>query len=283
MIKKKILIAGTIILIIGFCIFDFFIIRFIRNKENIKTSSDKGNVSQVAEKNFDIDVKITDEIVESVEANKETESEKTEEEKQEDVTVENQQQTTNNTVATQQSNNVKTSNVENKITKTESQPTTTQKQETKSTNTTKTNTNSNTTNNNNNNNNQTSTQTTNTQATEQPKVQEQQSEPVQQTQAPKEETKPVQEVVPAQPTREVRRNDAMIQKMKTYISTHETERMKKYGYSFVVDSSITQMTHPFTYSEYNMQTCLDLTGQIYIYAQDYYINGQYMETQCYVY
>ena len=268
MIKKKILISGLIILIIGFLVFDFFAIKYIRDKE--KTSSNNNSVSQMAEKNFDIDVKVTDDIVE-------TKNDVQEESKQE------------NAEETKTIENVKTSNVENNKTKTESQPVTQPKQETKVENKTtsiaKTNTQNNNVNNQTSTNTKQNTQSVNTQVQAQKQEQQVQQTPqvTQQPQVKQEEQKPVQEVVPEQPTREVRRNDAMIQKIKTYISTHETERMKKYGYSFVVDSSVTKMTHPFTYSEYNMQTCLDMTGQIYVYAQDYYVNGQYVETQCYVY
>ena len=117
--------------------------------------------------------------------------------------------------------------------------------------------------------------------TEENKTEEKQTE-AQQPQVQKEEQKPVQEVV-QQPIREVKRNDEMIQKIKTYISTHETERMKKYGYSFVVDPDVVKITNSFTYSEFNMNSCLNRTGEYRIYAQDYYYNGKYVETQCFVY
>ena len=100
---------------------------------------------------------------------------------------------------------------------------------------------------------------------------------------PKEEKNEIKQEVVQQPVREVRRNDEMIQKIKNYISTHETERMKKYGYSFVVDPEVVKITHPFTYSEFNMNSCLNRTGEYRIYAQDYYYNGKYVETQCFVY
>lgn len=112
----------------------------------------------------------------------------------------------------------------------------------------------------------------------QQKIEEKETQNIQ-AQIEQEET--MQEVV--QPKIEVKRNDEYIQKIKNYISTHETERMKKYGYTFVVDANVVKLTNPFTYSEYNMATCLDLTGEIIIYAQDYYYNGQFVETQCFVY
>ena len=88
-----------------------------------------------------------------------------------------------------------------------------------------------------------------------------------------------------QPARKIefKQNNEYIEKMKTYISTHETENMKKYGYSFVVDQSIVNYTNPFTYSDFNMSSCVGVTGVYKLYARDYYYNGVYVETQCYVY
>ena len=106
---------------------------------------------------------------------------------------------------------------------------------------------------------------------------------MQQPQEKQEEKNEIKQEVVQQPVREVRRNDEMIQKIKSYICTHETERMKKYGYSFVVDPEVVKITHPFTYSEFNMNSCLNRTGEYRIYAQDYYYNGKYVETQCFVY
>lgn len=115
------------------------------------------------------------------------------------------------------------------------------------------------------------------------KPKEEKQNVVQQPQEKQEEKNEIKQEVVQQPVREVRRNDEMIQKIKNYISTHETERMKKYGYSFVVDPEVVKITHPFTYSEFNMNSCLNRTGEYRIYAQDYYYNGKYVETQCFVY
>lgn len=115
------------------------------------------------------------------------------------------------------------------------------------------------------------------------KPKEEKQNVVQQPQEKQEEKNEIKQEVVQQPVREVRRNDEMIQKIKNYISTHETERMKKYGYSFVVDPEVIKITHPFTYSEFNMNSCLNRTGEYRIYAQDYYYNGKYVETQCFVY
>ena len=257
----KVLISGIIGLIISFSSFNGYIAKFFKVKENILVSS-SDEESMVTEKNFDIDVKVRDEVVENTEPVVVEEKEESSQQKQEEI---KQPEVIHNTT-TQQQNNVKTSSVENKITKTESHPATIQKQETK--------VESKATNNNQ----QTNTQSVNTQI----QVPKQEQQVKQTPQVKQEEQKPVQEVV-QQPIRETRRNDEMIQKIKTYISTHESERMKKYGYSFVVDPNVVKRTNAFTFSEFNMQSCLDLTGEIVIYAQDYYCNGQYVETQCFVY
>lgn len=86
----------------------------------------------------------------------------------------------------------------------------------------------------------------------------------------KEET--TQEIV-----REVKRNDTYIQKMKNYITTND-----KSSYSIVVDESIVNNTYGFTYSEFNMSGYLGCYSTYRIYAQDYYVNGQYVETRCYI-
>ena len=107
---------------------------------------------------------------------------------------------------------------------------------------------------------------------EEPKVQE----PV--VEQPKvEETKP-QEMV-----KEFKINNTYIQKMKNYIKNNETEDMKEYGYTIVVDSSIVNQTTGFTYSDFNMNSRMGFVGEIRIYAQDYFVNGEYVETRCYVY
>lgn len=86
----------------------------------------------------------------------------------------------------------------------------------------------------------------------------------------KEET--TQEVV-----RTVKRNDTYIQKMKNYITTND-----KSSYSIVVDESIVNNTYGFTYSEFNMSGYIGCYSTYRIYAQDYYVNGEYVETRCYI-
>lgn len=82
---------------------------------------------------------------------------------------------------------------------------------------------------------------------------------------------------------EYKRNNRMIEKMKNIIQKNETEDMKKYGYEIVVDSSIEEMTNQFTYTEDRVKQKITWKfGTIKIYAEDYYCNGQYIMTECYI-
>ena len=82
---------------------------------------------------------------------------------------------------------------------------------------------------------------------------------------------------------EYKRNNQMIEKIKNVIQKNETEDMKKYGYEIVVDSSIKEMTNQFTYTEDRVKQKITWKfGTIKIYAEDYYCNGQYIMTECYI-
>ena len=59
--------------------------------------------------------------------------------------------------------------------------------------------------------------------------------------------------------------------------------MKLYGYEIVVDSSITEVTTQFTFTEKRVKDKIAWKfGTIRIYAQDYYRNGKYITTECYL-
>ena len=78
-------------------------------------------------------------------------------------------------------------------------------------------------------------------------------------------------------------NNQMISKIKEIIKDNETEDMKMYGYNIVVDSSIPDITNEFTFSEQRVINKLTLKfGTIRIYARDYYNNGVYISTQCFI-
>lgn len=78
-------------------------------------------------------------------------------------------------------------------------------------------------------------------------------------------------------------NNQMINKLKETIEKNESEDMKNYGYEIDVDSSIVELTNQFTYTEYRVKNKLKLKyGIIRIYARDYYYNGNYMTTQCFI-
>lgn len=82
---------------------------------------------------------------------------------------------------------------------------------------------------------------------------------------------------------EYKTNDAMINSIKNIINNNQSEDMKLYGYNIVVDSSIVELTSQFTYTEQRVIDKIKYKfGTIRIYARDYYNNGQYITTECYL-
>ena len=76
----------------------------------------------------------------------------------------------------------------------------------------------------------------------------------------------------------------MTQKMIDMINNNQNENMKKYGFNVVVDSSVKNMTNTFTYTDERMLSKIRIKcGTIYVYAEDYYLNGEYFCTDCYIY
>ena len=97
---------------------------------------------------------------------------------------------------------------------------------------------------------------------------------------------PKQEVVIEQPVivgEEYKTNDTMINTIINVINSNQSEDMKLYGYNIVVDNSIVDVTSQFTYTEQRVIDKIKYKfGTIRIYARDYYNNGQYICTQCYI-
>lgn len=82
---------------------------------------------------------------------------------------------------------------------------------------------------------------------------------------------------------EYKANNQMINKIKEIIKNNETDDMKMYGYDVVVDNTIPNITNEFTFSEQRVINKLTLKfGTIRIYARDYYNNGVYISTQCFI-
>lgn len=107
----------------------------------------------------------------------------------------------------------------------------------------------------------------------------------------KQETTVVQNTNPiVQPTEQTKdeglkyvRNDTMINQIKQIIKNNETQDMKDFGYNIVVDSSIKNSTNQFTFAESRVINSIrNKFGTIRIYAEDYYNNGQFIMTQCYI-
>lgn len=82
---------------------------------------------------------------------------------------------------------------------------------------------------------------------------------------------------------EYKTNDAMINTIKNVINSNQSEDMKLYGYNIVIDSSIVEDTSQFTYTKQRVIDKIKYKfGTIKIYARDYYNNGQFICTQCYI-
>ena len=74
-----------------------------------------------------------------------------------------------------------------------------------------------------------------------------------------------------------------IDEIRNIINSNPSEDMKIYGYEIVVDSSITELTTQFTFTEKRVKDKIAWKfGTIRIYAQDYYKNRQYITTECYL-
>lgn len=98
----------------------------------------------------------------------------------------------------------------------------------------------------------------------------------------KEDSKPTQTTTPANTEKYVRNNE-MINKIKSVMQNNESDFMKQYGYNIVVDSSIKAQTNQFTYTENRVKSYITYKfGTIRIYAEDYYVNGNLIMTECYI-
>ncbi len=98
------------------------------------------------------------------------------------------------------------------------------------------------------------------------------------------ETKPEVNVPAVQPpSEEYRYNEAMTQQMINIINSNPSQFMITDGYTVVVDSSIIPLTNQFTFTEERVKNkILYKAGTIKVYAQDYYVGGQYLFTECYI-
>lgn len=78
-------------------------------------------------------------------------------------------------------------------------------------------------------------------------------------------------------------NKQMTEKMIKIITTNESEYMKQYGYNVVVDESIIANTNQFTFTEKRVKNSLKYkAGTIRVYARDYYVDEQYIWTECFI-
>lgn len=80
------------------------------------------------------------------------------------------------------------------------------------------------------------------------------------------------------------RNDTMINRIKSVINNNPSDNMKTHGYTIQVDPSIRTKTNQFTFTESRVINFIKYSfGTIRVYAEDYYNNGQFIMTECYIF
>ncbi len=79
-------------------------------------------------------------------------------------------------------------------------------------------------------------------------------------------------------------NYNMIATIKNDIISNPSETMQKYGYNIDdTDNSIVNKTTGFTYTKERVKNQIKKSfGTIKIYAHDYYVNGKFVETKCFI-
>lgn len=78
-------------------------------------------------------------------------------------------------------------------------------------------------------------------------------------------------------------NAQMTQQLVDIINNNPSQFMQQHGYTVNVDSSITSLTNQFTFFENRViEKIQNKFGTIRVYAQDYYLNGEYLFTECYI-
>ncbi len=78
-------------------------------------------------------------------------------------------------------------------------------------------------------------------------------------------------------------NAEMTQRIVDIINNNPSEFMKTYGFTVSIDSSIPSLTNQFTFFENRViEKIQSKFGTIRVYAQDHYLNGEYLFTECYI-
>lgn len=111
---------------------------------------------------------------------------------------------------------------------------------------------------------------------EQPKVEMPKPTPTVPEPPKQEETKPVKK-------EEFKPNMAMANQMVEIIKANPSQFMNDYGYSVVIDKSIIEQTNQFTFTKQRVIDKISKkAGTIKVYAQDYYVDGKLVWTECYL-
>ena len=95
--------------------------------------------------------------------------------------------------------------------------------------------------------------------------------------------KPQENISVVETKEEFRVNNSLISKIQSIINSNPSSMMQEYGYNIVVDSSITDKTTGFSFTETRVKNAISYSmGTIRIYARDYYKNGNLMWSECFI-
>lgn len=116
-----------------------------------------------------------------------------------------------------------------------------------------------------------------------PSTQAQENNDIQPNTEEKENAKKQEVQAVQQNTITYQENENIMNEMKTTIENNKTENMKTFGCIVKPDPSIVDMTDEFTFTEERIIGKIKYKfGTIKIYARDYYRNGVYQYTQCFM-
>lgn len=94
---------------------------------------------------------------------------------------------------------------------------------------------------------------------------------------------PKQEEVKPVKKEEFKPNMQMSNQMVEIIKSNPSQFMIDYGYNVVIDKSIIELTNQFTFTKQRViDKISQKAGTIRVYAQDYYVDGKLVWTECYL-
>jgi len=99
----------------------------------------------------------------------------------------------------------------------------------------------------------------------------------------KENTQQVEANTPQIESKTYKYNKQITQEMINIIKNNPSSYMLQYGYEVIEDSSIVEITNQFTFTNQRVLNKINMKfGTIRVYARDYYVNGEYVWTECFI-